>query len=227
MSSRTAKTSRLWCAANAEQRAEIARLHWRDLPEHEILQTTTSLDLAVAAARELTREQGVGHVLKLEVTAELLQRYPGGHIRAEAQRELVASLQHTITEHAHYSGGLAEIELQAAERAIGRRIPDAWRGYLRGACWFHRGWMRDGTYVWLYPAAMSVELSFDDQCPGMFVIGSDGASEQLVIDLRERSPRVLLANVVRSGWGETLLQAPSVTSFLTQIEAGTFAFSFT
>jgi hypothetical protein len=156
----------------------------------------------------------------------LLRRFPGGHIPVEAQRDLIASLQQAITEHAHYRGGVAEVELQAAEAALGQTIPTDWRAYLRGACWFHRGWMRGGAYVWLYPAATSVELSFDDKCPGMFVIGSDGASEQLVIDLREQSPPVLLANVVRSGWDETFLQAPSLTSFLMQIEASTFEFSF-
>lgn len=220
----TLQSPSLWCAASANQLAKIAGAGWRDWPD-ENLNTTSSLDEATASARALAQAQGVGHVVRLVVTADLLQRYPQGHIPFAARNELVASLRHAITEHAHYRGSLPEIELEAAEAALGRAIPATWRSYLRGACWFHCGWMRGGAYVCLYPAMMSVDLSSIADCPGMFVIGGDGGGEQLVVDLREESPRVRLANVV-CGWEETFVQAASLTSFVDEIEAGTFAFSF-
>jgi hypothetical protein len=226
MGSRTPESSSLWCATTADGLAKIADLLWRDWPDDKDLRTATSPDEAAATARELARAHGVGHVVRLELTSDFLQRHPGGLVPREARRELVVSLQHAITEHAHYRGGIPEAELDAAQAALGRKIPVDWWSYLRGACWFHRGWMRGGAYVWLYPARMSVELSSADSCPGLFVIGGDGASEQLVVDLREQAPRVLLANVVRNGWEEAIPQAPSLASFLTQIEAGTFEFSF-
>lgn len=225
-SSRSAQTSSLWCAATDSQLADVASLRWRDWPHDEDLSITRSLEEATATARELARSRGAGHVLELEVSSDTLQRYPKDHIPTGAHSDLVASLQHAISEHAHYKKALAEEELLTAEAALGRPLPAAWRGYLQSACWFHRGRMRDGAYVWLYAAAMSVELSLDDYCPGMFVIGSDGASEQLVVDLREPSPSVLLANVVHSGWDEAFVQAPSIESFVRQVESGTFAFSF-
>jgi len=90
--------------------------------------------------------------------------------------------------------------------------------------------MLSGAYVGLYPPSESVELSDPSlnggSCPGIFVIGSDGAGERLVLDLNQPSHHVLLANVVCIDWAEALVQAPSVSSFLTEIEAGTFKFSF-
>jgi hypothetical protein len=216
----------LWCAATAEQLVQIASAHWRNWPRDEGLRTTGSLDVAIAAARELAQAHGAGHVVQFAVTPELLARYPRGQVPPEGRDELLASLRHAISEYAHYRGGLPEAEFEAAKTALGQAIPATWRSYLQNSCWFYRGWMRTGAYVWLYPPAMSAELSSDALCPGMFVIGGDGASEQLVVDLRDQSPRVMLANVVRTGWQETFVQAPSLTSFLAKIEAGTFEFAF-
>lgn len=216
----------IWCAVTADQLAQIAKSHWRHWAPDEKIHTTDVLEEAAAKARELAEARGAGHVLKLAVTSDFVERYPGGRVPPGSNRELVASLRHAISEYAHYRGSLSEAELEAVETALGRALPTGWRRHLSSPSWFHRGWMRTGAYVWLYPPTMSAELSSDDFCPGMFVIGGDGASEQLVLDLRDPSPPVMLANVVCSGWGETFLQAPSVASFLTEVGAGTFKFSF-
>ncbi|HVJ19387.1 MAG TPA: SMI1/KNR4 family protein [Polyangiaceae bacterium] len=216
----------LWCATTGDQFAKIASMRWRGWPADEDLRTTDSLDEATAAAHELARTQGVGHVIKLVVATEFAQRHQGGNVPPESRDRLVASLQHAISEHAQHRGGLPEVELAAAETRLRRSIPTTWRSYLQGAHWFHRGWMRSGAYVWLYPARQSAEFYSDDDCPGMFVIGGDGASERLVVDLRQPSPQVRLANVVCADWGETFVQAASLESFLAEVAAGTFEFSF-
>lgn len=216
----------LWCATSADHLALIADAHWRAWPPGEELLATGSLDAAVRAARELAQASGTGHVLQLAVTADYLNRYQGGLVPPEGRDALQATLRYSISEYAHYRESLPELELQAAESALGRAIPPAWRRYLQSPCWFHRGLMRTGAFVWLYPPAMSAELSCDDFSRDMFVIGGNGASEQLVLDLHDQSPRVMLTNVVRAGWQETIAQAISLPSFLTEIEAGTFSFAF-
>ena len=62
--------------------------------------------------------------------------------------------------------------------------------------------------------------------PGSLEIGNDGARERIVLDLRGESPRVMLADIVCSGWDDAFLQASSLEEFVTSIDQGRFEFRF-
>jgi hypothetical protein len=125
--------------------------------------------------------------------------------------------------------GLASDDDNALARKAtdGLGIPQAWRSYLRAASWLRDGWLPSGAYVAFHSPLESVRFAeASPLLPGALEIGGDGASERLVLDVRGVSPRVMLVNVVCTGWGEAIPQSPSMEAFLAAIEDGSFGFRF-
>lgn len=97
--------------------------------------------------------------------------------------------------------------------------------------WFRRGWLPSGEYVWLYTPRETLEQldAWGESIalhPGIAIIGGDGSREQLVLDLRQDPAPVLLVPIVSDGWQNASPQAETVASFVEQVAAGTFEFTF-
>jgi len=184
---------------------------------------------------------GVGYVTRFEVQRAFLDRYPvhqvGGRdvleywSPAHELADLNAHIVGAITEEADYRGPVADEEFTDAEHALGRTLPAAWRDYLQGPSWFRRGWMTNGTYVWLNrPREMLALHHAWEQCtdahPAIAIIGGDGSREQLALDLRHDPAPVMLVDITSTGRDSAIRQADDVSLLIDRIEAGTFAFDF-
>ncbi|BCY09640.1 hypothetical protein L3i22_047280 [Actinoplanes sp. L3-i22] len=184
---------------------------------------------------------GVGYVVRFEVARRFLDRFephPGTRpgefeyrIPADRVAELNAHLVGAIVEEADYRGPVDDAEFAAAEAALGRPLPQAWRSYLRGPSWFRRGWPTSGTYVWLNTPHEMLGLhgawaEATDTHPGIAIIGGDGAREHLVLDLRKDPAPVLLVDTDSPGWAGAIPQADDVSQLIHRIESGEFEFTF-
>lgn len=188
---------------------------------------------AVARAQKVPAG-GVGYVMSFPVRRSFLARYPEPGspgefvIPADDLAELDANLVGAIVEESDYRGPVSDREFEAAEADLGKPLPVAWRRYLQGASWFRRGWLSSGCYVWLYPPGEGVEVlrewgaQIAAEHPGMAIIGGSGASENLVVDLREEPGPVLLIDGSSEGWGSGLRQAQDTGAFVAAIESGEF-----
>ena len=50
---------------------------------------------------------------------------------------------------AEYRGPVPDADFAAAEAALGRELPAAWREYLQGASWLRQGWLDSSAFVTL------------------------------------------------------------------------------
>jgi hypothetical protein len=184
---------------------------------------------AVARARALARDEGVGHVVELRLRPDRFARI---NEKPVDPSELETVLTAAIIQNADYRRGVDESEIVKAERAMGLGFPIGWRAYLMRETWFRRGSLTNGEFVWLYDPHTSFEswevwadLELTDR-PGMIPIGSDGSRELLTVDGRDPRSAVTLTCNVSDGWTDATLQAPSVEAFVEAVEAGTFVFVF-
>ena len=239
-------TVTLWRPVGQAELDLVAASGWRAWPPRLPEQPTFSPVLDRRLATKTTRTWnvaagGVGYVTSFDVRREFLDRHAahqaGGpdaleyRIPAEELPELNAAIVGAIREEADYRGPVAEQEFTDAARALGAPLPAPWRDYLQGRSWLRRGWLPNGEYLWLYTPRETLEQldAWGESTPlhpGIAIIGGDGAREQLVLDLRRDPSPVLLVPVVSDGWQDAPLQAETVTSFLEQVEAGTFEFTF-
>ena len=197
---------------------------------------------ATTIAREVVvAHDGAGYLTRFDVEAQWLSVLPArGHdvleyeIPAGQLPELNEHLVGAIQEMARYVGPAAPEAVVAFETwaaARGGSVPADWLTYLQGPSRLAAGWLASGIYVTLLGAELSMELTDlwtegRDSHPGVVLIGSDGAAEHLVLDLRDAEPAVYLLPNASSGWADRIQQTPSGAELVAQVEAGTFEISF-
>lgn len=108
----------------------------------------------------------------------------------------------------------------------GIRLPDAWRAYLQRPSWFHRGWVNDKCFLHLYTPAETrdEQQEWEDEHPGLVLIGNDGGRERLALDTRNPDPPVLLVDITSEGWASAIEQAANVAELISRVEARTFTY---
>ncbi len=200
-----------WLAVTAAECAALADAGWRMVAAPLLARATEDRAAAVRAARALARGEGAGHLVRLAL--------PGG----------AAAM--VVTAEVEYRGPVADREVERAEAAMGRRLPPRWRAYLQRASWFHRGWLTNGAYVWLYPpadsaAALHAWAQPGHDADGMVIIGGDGAREMLVVDARRPDGAVASTEIASLGWPGAVVQRASIDAFVAAIEDDSFDFVF-
>ncbi|MEU5692984.1 hypothetical protein [Actinosynnema sp. NPDC020468] len=233
----------LWRPTGRVERDLVARSGWRAwpprLPDQPIFYPVTNRWYATKIAREWNvPAEGVGHVLRFEVDAAFLERYPvqrvGGRdvlehwVPAEELDGFNERIDGPIVEIAEFRGPVAAAEFARAGAGLGRELPPAWRDYLGGASWLRRGWTGDEHHLSLSTPeeTLAATRAWDraGAHPGAAIIGGDGAGEHLVLDLREDEPPVLLVGVASAGWETAVPRAASVEELVDLVEAGEFEF---
>ena len=216
----------LWTAVDDRELQAIASAGWRSwLPERSLERTQARED-AVAVARRVAKERGIGHVVRLEIDPALVEK----DARVLQPGDIDRALTCAIIADAEYRGSATDVEIRTAEASMREPFPDAWRAHLRKPVRFCRGWMATGAYVWLYQPTESADyiLAWGELAsrPGMIVIGGDGAGEMITVDARDPNPPVTLTPNVSIGWKDSVVQTSSIDEFLNAVENGTFDFVF-
>ena len=131
---------------------------------------------------------------------------------------------------ARYLGPVPDDEFDRAEAALGLQFPGAWREYLQGQAWLSRGWMETGSYLTLLTPDQSLEMAeaWEPAArlhPGVMILGTNGSREMLVADSRDPRAPLVLVDITSDGWANALPQMP-VEQFISEVDAGTFSFSW-
>lgn len=215
----------IWATVNEFELTAISHASWRSWPSQVPLRAVRSREDAVVASKDFAREHGSGCVVRLEVDAR------HGERTAIDVNALNRAITAAMMVDAEYLGAVGDLEIRAAETAMGLKFPIAWRKHVQSTAWFRRGWMRTGAYVWLYTPSETAECvcSWGEAAGGrvgMIVIGGDGGGEMLTLDTRAPVSAVTLTPSISIGWQDSVEQAPSVETFVSAIDDGTFAFLF-
>ena len=238
-------TVTLWRPTGQAELDLVAASGWRAwpprLPDQPIFYPVLNRWYATKIAREWNvPAEGVGYVTRFDVQRTYLERLEvrqvGGRdvleywIPAEEVEDFNAHIVGAIVEEADYRGPVGDQEFTDAEEALGHTLPAAWRAYLRGGSWFRRGWMTNGTYVWLNTPREMIELQAEwgdpPPCSRVSRHRRYGTLEQRVLDLRRDAAPVMLVDVSSGGWDSAIRQADDVSEFIQRVEAGAFEFTF-
>ena len=234
----------LWRPTGQAERDLVEASGWRAwpprLPDQPIFYPVANRWYATKIAREWNVPAGgVGYVLSFAVRREFLDRYPvrqvGGRdvlehwIPAEDLDEFNANMVSGIAEEVEYCGPVADEQFARAAEVLGRPLPEAWRAYLRGSSWFRRGWLPSGWFLTLNTPdeMLGLHEAWDTATrahPGIAIIGGDGSRTQLVLDLRQEPPPVLLVDITSDGWRAAEPQADDIAQLISSIESGDFGF---
>ena len=108
--------------------------------------------------------------------------------------------------------------LALLERELGARLPaEYWNGLAADTRLVLAG-PGAGEKIWLYPVAelsgINAAAQLPSRLPGLVIIGTDGSREMLALDGRSEPSPVVLVDVVFSGWGDAIWQAPDLAAFL-------------
>lgn len=235
----------LWRPTGKKELDLVAESGWRAwpprLPEQPIFYPVLNRWYATKIAREWNVPHGgVGYVTTFDVRKDYLDRFPvqqaGGRdvleywIPAEELHEFNANIVGAIIEKARYLGRIPDDEFTQAEANLGCRFPDAWRQYLQGQSWLSKGWLESGCYLTILAPQESYEWGDAWQpaaqsFPGLVILGTDGSSEMLAVDGRDRLAPVVAIGNTTQGWADAVPQMP-VEQFIGQVEAGTFDFTW-
>lgn len=239
----------LWRPTGPDEWALVVQSGHRAWPhrlaEQPIFSPVASEWYATKIAREWNvPHRGVGYVTRFDVDAGWLSQFPvqqvGGRdvleywIPAERLADLNEHLVGAIQEMARYVGPAAPEAIDsfgAWAAARGGPVPSDWIAYLQGPSRLAAGWLASGIFVTLHGPEVSMELTDRwtdgrDTHPGVVLIGSDGAAEHLVLDLRDSEPAVYTLPNVSAGWVDRIQQVASVAELVARVEAGTFELSF-
>lgn len=237
-------TVTLWRPTGKTELDLVAQSGWKKwpprLPEQPIFYPVLNRQYATRITREWNvPAKGIGFVACFDVQKSFLDRYPiqkvGGKdileywIPADELEALNANIVGCIREIAEFRGPVRATEFEAAESALGRAFPTAWREYLQRASWFRSGWPSDDCFMTLNTPSESISLAeawepSTARHPGILFIGSDGAGEHLAVDARVASPPVMAVNNTAFEWKDAIEQASSLESFLGRVENGSFVF---
>jgi hypothetical protein len=235
----------LWRPTGQKEIDLVAASGWRAwpprLPGQPIFYPVLNRWYATKIAREWNVPRGgVGYVTRFDVRKDYLDRFPvrqaGGRdvleywIPAEELDEFNENINSAIMEEARYRGPVPDDEFAQAAAGLGCQFPDAWREYLQGQSWLCKGWLESGCYLTLLAPRESLELGDAWQpaaqsFPGLLILGTNGSSEMLAVDGRDLLAPVVLIGNTTQGWTDAVPQMP-VTQFLSQVEAGTFDFTW-
>lgn len=237
------ETVTLWRPTGKAELDLVAKSGWKEwpprLPEQPIFYPVLNRPYATRIAREWNVPSGgVGFVTRFDVRADFLRKYPvqkvGGKdileywIPAEELGAMNENIVGVIRNVAEYRGPVPDAELAAAEQRLRVALPQPWRDYLRQPSRLAQGWLSDDCFLTLQTPRESQKTldawAASARHPGLWPLGTDGASEHLVLDLREKDPPVQLLHDAGEGWSDAMQQAPSLAVFLAQVEAGTFRF---
>jgi len=128
--------------------------------------------------------------------------------------------------------GVSESDIVDAEAALGLKLPADYERFLR-----ERNDLDEASpgsmHLDLWSLDQVVELNADEaygymrqSCPGILLVGSDGASEMLAYDTRQTEPALYLVNAVSADWREACWQAHSLDELLAFLaEDGAFKFN--
>lgn len=236
------ETVTLWRPTGKTELDLVAQSGWKKwpprLPEQPIFYPVLNRAYAARIAREWNvPEKGVGYVTCFDVKRSFLDRYQvqkvGGKdileywIPAGELEEMNANIIGAIREMAEYRGPVPATDIEAAEASLGKSISQAWKNYLLRPSWLRSGWLSDDCFIRLNSPSESISLAVDwenstERHPGILLIGSDGASENLAVDLRIANPPVMAVNNTSTDWKEAIEQAPSLKEFLRRVEDGSF-----
>ncbi len=238
-------TVTLWRPTGQEEIELVAASAWRAwpprLPEQPIFYPVLNRWYATKIAREWNAPRGgVGYVTRFDVRKAYLDQFPvqqaGGRevleywIPAEELVGFNENITGVIREMARYLGPVPDEEFDRAEAALGRVFPGAWREYLQGQSWLSRGWMETGSHLTMLTPDESLEIVEAWELaaqlhPGVMILGTDGSREMLVVDSRDPLAPVALVDITSDGWANALPQMP-IEQFITEVEAGTFNFTW-
>jgi len=204
-------TVTLWRPTGKTELDLVAQSGWKKwpprLPEQPIFYPVLNRQYATRIAREWNvPDKGVGYVTCFDVQKSFLDRYQaqkvGGKdileywIPAEELEALNTNIVGGIREITEYRGPVPASEFEAAELALGRALPSAWREYLQRPSWLRSGWLSDDCFIRLNTLSESISLAeiwepSTARHPGILFIGSDGAGEHLAVDVRAANPPVM------------------------------------
>jgi hypothetical protein len=238
------ETVTLWRPTGKTELDLVAQSGWKKwpprLPEQPIFYPVLNRAYAIRIAREWNvPEKGVGYVTRFDVRKSFLDRYHvqkvGGKdileywIPAAELDEMNANIAGAIVEMAEYRGPVPRNDFEAAEAYFGRAIPGGWKDYLSKPSWFRRGWLSEDCFLSLNTPAEGIEIAKEweepgDRHPGIFHLGSDGAAEHVVIDLRLPDSPVMAVNNTAADWSAAIKQA-LLPDFLAKVEDGSFNFA--
>jgi hypothetical protein len=238
-------TVTLWRPTGQEELDLAAASEWRAwpprLPEQPIFYPVLNRWYATKIAREWNVPRaGVGYVTRFDVRKAYLDQFPvqqaGGRealeywIPAEELGEFNENINGAIREVARYLAPVPDEDFDRIEAALGRQFPGAWREYLQGQAWLSRGWMETGSYLTLLTPDQSLEMAVAWEPaarlhPGVMILGTNGSREMLVADSRDPRAPVVLVDITSDGWANALPQMP-VEQFISEVDAGTFSFSW-
>lgn len=236
----------LWRPTGQQELDLVAASGWRAWPPRLPGQPIFYPVLNRWYATKITREwnvphEGVGYVTRFSVRRQYLDRYPvqqaGGRdvleywIPAEDLEELNASITEAITQEARYLGPVSDLEFTRAASILGQPLPAAWREYLTGPSWFSRGWLPNGRYLSLLTpeesaGAVGAWSPGAGKFPGLVILGGDGSREMLAVDGRLDPAPVMLIDISSADWRDAVPQADDTATFVEQVEAGTFEFTW-
>lgn len=210
-----------WAVAGPAQWERVSASGFRAWPDGPGQDDTGDADGAVAwrsfASRHDAEQWARAHVVPLLGTARVLERQPSG----------------VVSEHARYERALPDEDFDRAERSSGLRVPTGWRQYLQRPSWLAKGHLQNDEPVWVYTPAEAVDLTQvwleptgDPDLAHVLVVGSDGAREMLVVDVREEDSPVYLLSAVTEGWEDAVEQATDTAAFIAAVEGGTFEYRF-
>lgn len=239
----SAESVTLWRPAGQKEIDLVAAAGWRAwpprLPEQPFFYPVLNRWYATKITREWNVPRGgVGYVARFGVQKDYLGQFPvqqaGGRdvleywIPAEELGEFNANMTGPVMEEARYLGPIPDEDFVQAAADLGCQFPGAWREYLQRQSWFSRGWLESGCYLTLLAPRESFERRDAWQpaarlFPGLVILGTDGSSEMLAVDGRDRVAPVMLISNTTQGWADAVPQM-SIGQFIAQIEAGIFEF---
>lgn len=187
-----------------------------------------------------TGQREIDLVTRFDVRKDYLDRFPvqqaGGRdaleywIPAEELGEFNANMTGPICEEARYAGPVPDEEFARVADDLGCQFPGAWREYLQDGSWLSRGWLASGCYLKLLTPGESLDYNDAWQpaaqsLPGLMILGTDGSRDMLVVDARDRLSTVMLIDITTGSWADAVPQMP-IAQFISQVEAGTFDFTW-
>jgi SMI1-KNR4 cell-wall len=113
------------------------------------------------------------------------------------------------------TNGATEADFAAAESGLGVELIPEHRALLAA----ENGWERwyGECFMMMYGTASLIEVNAEiERHPGFLAFASDGSREIVGLDMRVKSPPVVMIDITSAGWEDALFQADSLSEFMAQ-----------